>query len=368
MSFDFSHRLGIFILVEASVLSATAVTGLLCYIAYSTVTIRKGSVRRWRLESPIHLYFLNQLVCDLIQAIGEPFPVSWTRRRSHFCRAAGGIMNQIGDVGTALSVALFTFTTLIFRWKPDTNVPRGVLVVVGIWIFIALAIGINVGVNGSKFYGFGPGEYWCWISHNYSVQRTVVDFLWMWISAFFSILAYVPAFLVLTGYIRVEGMRIYIMSKAEAPAIPPSHRLAYNMLFYPTVYIITVLPLTVVRYSTFAGHHPPFAATVAVDTLFLLSGLLNVLLYVITRPFLLPHGNRGLGSMSMRTTNYEDDYGHGESQIPHIQEPSSGALGRDSPDIEGKMFDDDIGVAHSVEPSFASSDSSKPLTSLWARS
>ena len=45
------------------------------------------------------------------------------------------------------------------------------------------------------------------------------------------------------------------------------------------------------RYRAFAGHQPPFSFTVFADSLFLSSGLLNVLLYVYTRPYLLPHSS-----------------------------------------------------------------------------
>ena len=53
--------------------------------------------------------------------------------------------------------------------------------------------------------------------------------------------------------------------------------------------ISQVLPLSIVRYRTFTGHHVPFVATIFVDTIYLSSGVLNVLLFSITRPFLLPH-------------------------------------------------------------------------------
>ena len=53
--------------------------------------------------------------------------------------------------------------------------------------------------------------------------------------------------------------------------------------------ISQILPLSIVRYSTFTGHHVPFAITIFVDIIYLSSGVFNVLLFSITRPFLLPH-------------------------------------------------------------------------------
>ena len=49
--------------------------------------------------------------------------------------------------------------------------------------------------------------------------------------------------------------------------------------------------MAAVRYRYFAGHAPPSSLILFADGLFLSSGLLNVLLYVYTRPFLLPHSS-----------------------------------------------------------------------------
>jgi len=186
------------------------------------------------------------------------------------------------------NVAIYTFSTLIFRWKPDTNLFRATLIVAGIWIAIILNVAINIGINGaSRFYG--PAGPWCWITAEFSVQRTVADFLWMWISAFSSVLAYVAVFLVLGGFVEVDGWRVRWTPRQESPSIPASHTLAYKMLAYPVVYIITVLPLAAARYSDFAKDDTPFPVVILADGLYLSSGFLNVLLYRYTRPYLLPY-------------------------------------------------------------------------------
>lgn len=66
---------------------------------------------------------------------------------------------------------------------------------------------------------------------------------------------------------------------------------------------IQVLPLAAARYRTFTGHYTPPGFTIFADALFLSSGLLNVLLYAYTRPFLFPHtGDDG----SVRTRKSTD--------------------------------------------------------------
>jgi len=50
-----------------------------------------------------------------------------------------------------------------------------------------------------------------------------------------------------------------------------------------------ILPLSIARYRTFAHYHVPNAGIIVVDIIYLSNGLFNVLLFSITRPFLLPH-------------------------------------------------------------------------------
>ena len=55
-----------------------------------------------------------------------------------------------------------------------------------------------------------------------------------------------------------------------------------------------VLPITIARFITFFNPdtHVPFAATVFADMLFALSGFLNVILFIFTRPNFLPTRER----------------------------------------------------------------------------
>lgn len=207
-----------------------------------------------------------------------------------FCTTQG-LIKQLADVGTALSagnVVIYTFSNLIFRLKPDTNLFRAALIVAGIWIAIILNVAINIGINGASHF-YGPTGAWCWITKEFPVQRTAADFLWMWISAFSSVLAYVAVFLVLSGFVKVEGWRVRWTPRQESPSTLQSHTLAYKMLAYPVIYIITVLPLAAARYNDFAKGDTPFSVVILADGFYLSSGFLNVLLYRYTRPYLLPH-------------------------------------------------------------------------------
>ncbi len=75
---------------------------------------------------------------------------------------------------------------------------------------------------------------------------------------------------------------------------------------------MTVLPTSVVRWIAFTGGSVPYPATVFSDTLFASSGLLNVLLFSVTRPSLIP--KRSLGTLRNLFTfgsSAEEDSGPG---------------------------------------------------------
>jgi hypothetical protein len=63
-----------------------------------------------------------------------------------------------------------------------------------------------------------------------------------------------------------------------------------DLASYPAIYTLTVLPIAVSRWVVFikGANKVPFWATVLSDGIFALSGLLNVILFAITRPTLVP--------------------------------------------------------------------------------
>ncbi|KAI0247661.1 hypothetical protein BJV78DRAFT_1243822 [Lactifluus subvellereus] len=223
-------------------------------------------------------------------------------RPGAFCSVQGAV-KQISDVGCALStlvISLYTFRTLCFMKVPHDDdqlheektrrkrLYYSLLVVVCIWAVVALIVGINVAVNGASHF-YGPAGYWCWIPSEFKIQRTACDFGLMWMTAAANIVIYAILFLYFRGYITTSGSRIHTSRRPESVNIHGPLKQAFGLLFYPLVYIVTVLPLSIARYRDFAHHRVPFAATISVDAIYLSSGLLNVILFSTTRPFLLPH-------------------------------------------------------------------------------
>ncbi|KAH9172723.1 hypothetical protein EDB89DRAFT_2164381 [Lactarius sanguifluus] len=287
-SFTFGERQGLVLLAETSAVSACAVVGLLSYIAYSAVSVIRGSSVRWRLGGPAEVYFLNQLCWDLVQAVGGLMNIKWAAAASvqpgPFCSAQGVIKHLFG-VGAALSVVLQPDEEEKARKK---SLRRSFIVVACLWSAVGLLVAVNTAaVGASRFYG--PTGHWCWIRHAYSVQRVAADYAFRWATAISNIAIYAVVFLYLRGYITTSGWKMRVSRKPEAVNVLGPSKEAYGLLFYPLVYVFNVLPLSAVRYSISAHRDVPFGVIVLADVVYLSSGILNVLLFSVTRPFLLPH-------------------------------------------------------------------------------
>ncbi|KIJ68570.1 hypothetical protein HYDPIDRAFT_24830 [Hydnomerulius pinastri MD-312] len=299
--FDFGTRIGMLFIVEAAAMSAFAVSGLLSYIAYSAIAIQRNASRRWSTDTHIHYYFINLMVCDLIQAIGGLLNIKWIVEArvypSPTCTAQG-LFKQVGDVGVALStmaIALHTLQILVFRW--DSSPKFAIVILAIVWVITALLVGIP---NALQSHYYEPTGTWCWIKED-TKEQIGLEYLWMWIAAFLNIIVYVFLALVVKRVIIIDGHKLrwlggngrrqLTFSSTEGVGSEPRRDdgvIAFQMLFYPAVYVMTVLPISVARFTEFNKHSVPFAVTAVADTIFASSGLLNVALYALTRPKLMP--------------------------------------------------------------------------------
>ncbi|OAX44174.1 hypothetical protein K503DRAFT_679309 [Rhizopogon vinicolor AM-OR11-026] len=304
LPFNFGERLGLAFIVEGATLSVLAITTLLAYITYSAVTIRLGATRRWSTDTHIHYYFLNLMIFDLIQAIGGMFDITWIDAAGIYpgtiCTTQGAF-KQVGNTGAAFrrplqAIAFHTMQVLVLKWKTP---PRAALLGSAIiWVTVGLMVGIPNAIV-DDFYG--PTGHWCWIERN-NFDRIGLQYLWMWVAAFLTVVVYIFLALVVKHIIIIDGYRIR-WTTAESRSTSSSDfsdpqpqriegAIALRMLFYPAVYIITVLPITAARFTEFKTDNVPWAVTAWAETLLILSGFFNTILYTLTRPKLLPQRSR----------------------------------------------------------------------------
>ncbi|KAK7685356.1 hypothetical protein QCA50_011720 [Cerrena zonata] len=116
----------------------------------------------------------------------------------------------------------------------------------------------------------------------------------MFVSAFFSFILYLMIFFRLRGNIVPKGWRLKFRRRKVFPSQAETTdssiiAVAKMMLLYPIAYTIMILPIAVCRFADWTGHEIPFAVTIFSDSIFLLSGLVNVILFTTTRRVLPQH-------------------------------------------------------------------------------
>ncbi|KAG1784074.1 hypothetical protein EV702DRAFT_1191079 [Suillus placidus] len=368
-AFNFDDRLGLVFIVEAAVLSVLAITTLLAYITYSAVTIRMGATRRWSTDTHIHYYFLNLMLFDLIQAIGGMFDIAWISSAGIYpgtiCTVQGIILLEVeprgahlpqssqvpssmweirGQLsGNTITIALHTMKVLVLRWSTP---PKAALLGSAIiWVIVALMVGIpNILID--NFYG--PTGHWCWIERN-NFQRIGLQYMWMWLAAFITIVVYIFLALVVKRIISVDGHKIRWTSP-ETRSVTPSEgsdprqrgdegAIALRMLFYPAVYIVTVLPITAARFTQFHTQKVPWGVTAWADTLLLLSGFFNTILYTLTRPKLLPRRRRSPSRVVLTSSGSNQQFGRTSRFQNHKHYPFESDVKIEDGDIPSMSFE-----------------------------
>jgi len=294
---------GVTVLVVVSCLSFIAVVGLLLAISLSAF-----NTRGWKTHQSPHLfvrshvaaYLISLLLSDLIQAVGSIMNARWIRDMTvvvgDICTVQG-VLKQTADVATAFwtfVIALHTFCLVCMEVRPGRLALWTTLV--GGWCGIGLIVIIGPTVQNIQLHGpfYGISGYWCWISPEYTTSHVTLDYMFMFFAAGFSFLLYTLVFLRMRGFIEFESGRVSFRKTARLLGSRGNVdnrllTLSKQMLLYPVAYTIIILPIAAARFSSFAGHDVPFEVTIFCDTVFLLSGVVNVTVFMMTRRILPPN-------------------------------------------------------------------------------
>ncbi|KAF8517260.1 hypothetical protein BU17DRAFT_91948 [Hysterangium stoloniferum] len=320
--------IGLVFMVEGGLLSITAVLWLLLVVAVRTSRyMQQFPEARWRnlIKTPIEIYVLSLFLADFIHGVGSALGVRWLAQgvvESFYVHK--GVLLQGGSSVVALStlaIAVHTFS-IVFLKKGASSINLAVVVVGMVWFYIILFIGISVGIHSKPddlFYS--PTPYWCFVSSQFTFERVIGEYAWLWLTALVSLLLYVLLFFFLRGNLvyndkswkkldfRRIGQHKFLLEGYSAA------KDAFIMLLYPISYIGLIMGLSIVRWIDFIpqDHDPqrpdkhtvPVAVTFLAQGIFALSGVVNIILLAYTRPALLtvePLYPRGVQETKPRET------------------------------------------------------------------
>jgi len=291
---------GVTFLLVVSSLSLVTVIALLTVLSLSAFHTRSYKKEEHLfVRTHVAAYFVSLLCCDFIQAIGSLYNSRWVLLGAvvldQSCTVQG-VLKQMADVGTALwtfIIAVHTFCLLVLEVKPSRFTLFGTLVAGWSGIFAIVISGPAVLNSMDRGAFFGISGYWCWISDGYPVPRITLDYLVMFLAAFSCFILHGLIHLRLRGNMTMEGWRMRFYRQALER---PSGRLfedkgmsiAGQMLLFPLAYSIVILPIAISRFTAWSGRTVSFEATVFCETVFLLSGCVNVTLFCTCRQILPP--------------------------------------------------------------------------------
>jgi len=288
-----SHdRNGVICLVVAGLVSLAAIFYLLVL-----KPPKPGSYR--------HTHLFGYLVCllfaNFLLSASTVMSLKWIVGKQvslgAFCTAQGAL-KQAGNVATAVwtfILALHLFNLLFLRSSPS-KVAFWLTFAAG-WsiVLVVVIIGPTVIHTPERGPYFGISGPWCWINNKYPEEQIFLQYFFEFLAAGLSIILYLIIILRVRGnlvytnekwrlqYLRAwDGWRLAIGRDIIDTAML---RFAQSMVWFPISFTILLLPVAIARITSFAGHRVPFAVTIFADSLFNLTGLLNVILLVTTRRF-----------------------------------------------------------------------------------
>ncbi|KAN0107216.1 hypothetical protein V8E52_010418 [Russula decolorans] len=337
--------IGLLLAVEASFLSFICVIVIFIWIGYNVHWYKKKFPDgNWKLfRGPADIYMFSLFGFDLLQATGGILSIRWAHNgvvtTGPYCTTQG-IVEQISELGVALIILLLAVHTFVAAVLPvGLKAPRGVALCLVCLACVFITLWATIGPRMHKNYET-PTPYWCWINPNqYLGERLGGDYVWMWIALLASTTLYIPLYFWAEGFWSVDEEYKFHWWNPDQRVGYEQRRATLGMLLYPLAYSLVVLPISITRWLQFSHYHVPPAATFFGDSMFYLSGAINVLLFLIIRPELLlfPRPKK-LDGQEVQLTPAPQDTGpattSGTAQFQHSPEPTSAALeDGDSKDI-----------------------------------
>ncbi|KAK0476750.1 hypothetical protein IW261DRAFT_1566827 [Armillaria novae-zelandiae] len=288
------QSIGLTIVAESGFVSLFAVLFVFGIIFRNALHhVRKKALKDWDfLQEPMDVFMLSLFFADFIQALGAVLDIKWINEgkveTGPFCTAQG-IIQQLGETGVAITtliIALYTF--IVVRWRKGMDaIIISKLVIVIAWAFTVILIIVGNTTRGPNYEEPTPvrslspspqflNPHSAWFG----------EYVWFWIT-----LGVQPD---KPESLEEKARRRNSLSMIASVFMISPCTSGLSSLRYPAVYSILVLPLSVVRWITFNGKNQLGSeATLIVISIYGLSGMMNVILLLVTRPNSVLFGKTG---------------------------------------------------------------------------
>ncbi|KAF9050325.1 hypothetical protein BJ165DRAFT_1457721 [Panaeolus papilionaceus] len=308
---DWFHCLTLQEAVGLTVISFAATLSVvsICLLAFAVFWKSRHYSWNMGLYEPLHILTLSLFIGDLLQAIGSLMSMHWISKevvtvKDPFCLAQGWVQT-VGETGAALSNLVLCIFTLIsvFQQNLQSRLLRSrrlwFSIIATVWIVLLIVTGVGIKKHpqsdNSKPY-IGPTPYWCWINDEYREWQIGNEYVWFWITLVFAVIVYAVAAFSSTNHsaswsdLKVWNWKPLESTKRLMRQIKSdSSSFSLALLWYPVIYALSILPLSIVRWRTFSHKKSSGSGpTMAVATIYALTGTYNVILLLLIRRLLAP--------------------------------------------------------------------------------
>jgi len=164
------------------------------------------------------------------------------------------------------------------------------------WSLIAFVVAIGPLAFQTKALGpyFGPSGFWCWISEWYPNEQVCLEYMLEWMSAFFSFVLYATVLLRVRGNLSrdtagkwslrwVPSSESWQLGFARDYLDSSTFKMAANIVWYPVIYTVLIVPISIARFASYAGARVPDEFIFLADLIYALGGFTNLVLFFGTR-------------------------------------------------------------------------------------
>ncbi|PLB54196.1 hypothetical protein P170DRAFT_442327 [Aspergillus steynii IBT 23096] len=305
-----AQRKGLIAISIMAILSFIAALILISFITYRLVFWRSNYARYIGYNQYIVLIY-NLVLADLQQALAFLICIKWIVEDKIEASSAAcflqGFWLQVGDPSSGLFVLAIAFHTfLLVTMGHKLSHRTFVTGVIGLWVFVAVLVIIPLASHGR--YVFIPSGAWCWISEEYEPVRLWTHYIWIFLAEFGTVTLYAIMWFQLRRQIKQSA----ILGSSHTESLKRLRRVIGYMVIYPIAYIVLSLPLAAGRMATAQGQTPSVAFFCVAGALITSSGLVDVLLYTLTRRNLILESepshdrsyNRFVSSKNRKTDNH----------------------------------------------------------------
>ncbi|KAL4979619.1 G protein-coupled glucose receptor regulating Gpa2-domain-containing protein [Aspergillus desertorum] len=275
------HRRGLVAVFVMAILSTVATFMLISFITYRLIFWR-GNYQRYIGYNQYVVLIYNLVIADIQQSLAFLICAKWYADNKIAANTAAcflqGFWLQVGDPASGIFVLAIAFHTFyLVALGKKLSYRAFVSIVVGLWVFVAILVIIPIAAHGKDV--FTPSGAWCWIDERYEPIRLGTHYFWI----FFAEFGTVSLYAILWFQLRRRIKQSAILGSTHIESLKRLRRVVGYMVIYPIAYIILSLPLAAGRMATARGDTPSVVYFCVAGALITSSGLVDVLLYTLTR-------------------------------------------------------------------------------------